>query len=131
MAEWVVPENCRFAKSDEWIRADGAEATIGITDYAQDQLSDLVYIELPSVGQVLNAGEEFGVVESVKASAPLKMPAGGEVIAVNNGLDGNEEIINKEPYDAGWIVRIKVSDASELSSLMDAEAYRVYTQSRA
>jgi glycine cleavage system H protein len=131
MADWNVPKNCRFAKSDEWIRAEGAEATIGITDYAQDQLSDLVYVELPSVGQMLVAGEEFGVVESVKASAPLKMPAGGEVIAVNEALEGNEEIINKEPYEAGWIIRIKITDPSELSSLMDAEAYRAYSQSRA
>jgi glycine cleavage system H protein len=131
MTEWNVPDDCRFAKSDEWIRPEGAEATIGITDYAQDQLSDLVYVELPTVGQVLAAGEEFGVVESVKASAPLKMPAGGEVIAVNDALEGNEEIINSDPYDAGWIIRIKLTDTSELSSLMDADAYRAYNQSRA
>ncbi len=131
MANWNAPDNCKFAGTDEWIRVEGAEAVIGISDYAQEQLSDLVYVELPAVGQVLSVGEEFGVVESVKASAPLKMPVAGEVIAVNDSLDGNEDVINKDPYEAGWIIRIKLANPDDLSSLMDAEAYRAYSESRA
>ena len=131
MANWKAPDNCKFAETDEWIRLEGAEAVIGISDYAQEQLSDLVYVELPAVGQVLSVGEEFGVVESVKASAPLKMPVAGEVIAVNGALDGNEQVINTDPYEAGWIIRIKPTNADDLGSLMDAEAYRAYSESRA
>jgi glycine cleavage system H protein len=123
MGDWKVPDNQRYTKSDEWVRVEGGEAVIGITDYAQDQLSDLVYVELPEVGQTFKVGDEFGVVESVKASAPLKMPVGGEIIAVNMDLEGSEGTINEDPYGKGWLIRIKLTDGDLPSTLLDAAAY--------
>jgi glycine cleavage system H protein len=130
MGDWKVQDNCKYAKSDEWIRFENGEGVIGISDYAQDQLSDLVYVELPEVGESFNEGDEFGVVESVKASAPLKMPVSGEILAVNSELDGNEGTINQDPYGKGWLVRVKLSNPSELDGLMDAAAYTDYSNSR-
>jgi glycine cleavage system H protein len=123
MGDWKVPDNQKYTKSDEWVRVENGEAVIGITDYAQDQLSDLVYVELPEVGQTFNAGDEFGVVESVKASAPLKMPVGGEVISVNMDLEGSEGTINEDPYGKGWLIRVRLSDSNLPSTLLDAAAY--------
>jgi glycine cleavage system H protein len=123
MGDWKVPDNQKYTKSDEWVRVENGEAVIGITDYAQDQLSDLVYVELPEVGETFNAGDEFGVVESVKASAPLKMPVGGEIIAVNMDLEGSEGTINEDPYGKGWLIRIKLTDANLPATLLDAAAY--------
>src|SRR5687768_9474097 len=119
MGNWKVQDNCKYSKTDEWIRVENGEAVIGISDYAQDQLSDLVYVELPEVGDTFTLGQEFGVVESVKASAPLKMPVAGEIIAINGDLEGSEGTINEDPYGKGWLVRIKVTDASGLDALMD------------
>lgn len=130
MGNWKVLENCKYTKTDEWIRVEGEEAVIGISDYAQDQLSDLVYVELPEVGDTFNRGDEFGVVESVKASAPLKMPVAGEIMAVNSDLEGNEGTINEDPYGKGWLVRIKVTDSSGLDSLMNAADYSTYSTER-
>lgn len=130
MAKWKTPADCRYAKSDEWVRVEGAEAVIGITDYAQDALSDIVFIELPSVGTVLKAGEPFGTVESVKAASDLNMPISGEVIAVNSALSDSPEKINADPFGEAWLIRIKPSDLSELEALMDAEAYLKYCEER-
>ncbi len=130
MGDWKTPNDCRFNKSDEWVRVEGGEGVIGITDYAQDQLSDLVYVELPDVGDTVSAGDEIGVVESVKASAPIKTPVSGEVTAVNGDLEGNESTINEDPYGKGWIVRIRLSDPSEVNGLMDAKAYSAYCNER-
>src|SRR5687767_542173 len=130
MGDWKVPDNQKYTKSDEWVRVENGEAVIGITDYAQDQLSDLVYVELPEVGETFKVGDEFGVVESVKASAPLKMPVGGEIIAVNSDLEGSEGMINEDPYGKGWLVRIRITDASGLDALMDASAYSAYSDQR-
>ena len=116
---WSVPEDARYLESDEWIRVEGGEAVIGITDYAQDKLSDVVYVELPDVGKTFAQGAVFGVVESVKAASDLKMPAGGEVVAVNDGLGDTPESVNEDPYGAGWMIRIKLSDPSELEGLLD------------
>jgi glycine cleavage system H protein len=129
MGDWKVPNQLKYTKSDEWVRIENGEAVIGITDYAQDQLSDLVYVELPEVGQTFKAGEEFGVVESVKASAPLKMPIAGEIIAVNEDLEGSESTINEDPYGNGWLVRIKVTDSAQPGTLLDAAAYTVHQNS--
>ncbi|MCA9981951.1 MAG: glycine cleavage system protein GcvH [Anaerolineales bacterium] len=119
-----------YTKHDEWIRVAGDEATIGVSDYAQDALSDIVYLELPEPGETFSAEEEFGVVESVKASSELYMPVSGEVTAINEDLLDEPEKINSDPYGAAWLVKIKLSDASELDGLMDAAAYQTYCDGR-
>lgn len=131
MSDWTIPTSCKYSKTDEWIKAEGQEALVGLSDYAQSQLSDLVFVELPAVGATYSAGQSFGVVESVKAAADINLPASGEIIAVNNELEGAPETINQDPYGKGWIVRIKLSNPSELDSLMDAAAYTAYCNERA
>lgn len=123
MSNWQIPNDYKFTKTDEWIKVDGAEGLIGITDYAQDQLSDVVFVEFPEIGESFDAGETFGVVESVKAAADLKMPVGGEVVAINEALEDTPETVNEDPFGEGWMIRIKLSDPGELDSLMDAAAY--------
>jgi len=124
-----IPAELEYSKSDEWIRTEGEELVIGITDYAQDALGDIVYLELPQVGAQLAPGQSFGVIESVKASSDLYAPVGGEVIAVNAELESNQEPINKDPYGAGWLLRIRPS--GEREELMDAAAYTQYCEDRA
>ncbi|WP_129670607.1 glycine cleavage system protein GcvH [Candidatus Chloroploca sp. Khr17] len=124
-----IPGDLRYSTSDEWVRTEGEEVVIGITDYAQDALGDVVYIELPAVGTVLTPGESFGVIESVKASSDLYAPVGGEVVAVNSDLEGDQEPINQDPYGAGWLLRIRPSGEEE--QLMDATAYAAYCEERA
>lgn len=124
-----IPADLRYSKSDEWVRVEGNEVVIGITDYAQDQLGDIVYLELPQVGASFAPGDSFGVIESVKASSDLYAPVGGEVIAVNSDLEGNQEPINQDPYGAGWLVRMRPSGAEE--ELLDAAAYAAYIEERA
>jgi len=130
MGEWKTLPGAKYTKSDEWVKADGDEALVGLTDYAQDQLSDLVYVELPAVGDTFDQGDVFGVVESVKAAADVNMPVGGEVLAVNGDLEDAPEVINGDPYTGGWIIRIKLADASELDGLMDEQAYTAYCDER-
>jgi glycine cleavage system H protein len=125
-----VPADLRYTEDDEWVRAEGDEAVIGITDYAQDSLSDIVYLELPGVGDSFDSGATFGVVESVKAASDLFMPVSGEVVAVNDDLTGSPEQINHDPYGAAWMIRIRMSDLSELDKLMDAAAYEALLASR-
>jgi glycine cleavage system H protein len=131
MGDWKTPADCKYTKTDEWIRAEGSEALIGLTDYAQDQLSDLVFVEFPAVGDSFAKGEAFGVVESVKAAADVNMPVGGEVVATNEALANSPETINSDPFGAGWLIRIKLSDPPEMDDLMDAAAYAVYCVERA
>ena len=131
MSSWKTPDDCKFTKTDEWIRPEGGEGVIGLSDYAQSQLSDLVFIELPKVGAKFDAGKTFGVVESVKAASDLNMPVGGEVIAVNSALEGTPDAMNSDSYGAGWIIRIKLANPAELDSLMDSKAYAAYCQERA
>ncbi|NKQ34580.1 MAG: glycine cleavage system protein GcvH [Chloroflexi bacterium] len=119
-----------YTKEDEWIKVAGDEATVGVTDHAQDALSDIVYLELPEVGDIFAAGESFGVVESVKASADLYMPVSGEITAVNEDLLDTPELVNTDPYGAAWLVKIKISDAAELDEMMDAAAYAKYLEER-
>ncbi len=125
-----IPADLLYTKEDEWIRVEGEEGVIGVTDYAQDSLSDIVYVELPGEGDALNAGDSFGVVESVKAAADLYMPISGEVLAVNEEIIDAPEMINEDPYGKAWMIRIKITDPSELDGLMDAEAYQKYCEER-
>jgi glycine cleavage system H protein len=118
-----LPEDIRYAEDHEWLRPSEAAARIGISDYAQDQLGDIVFVELPEVGRRLAKGEEFGTVESVKAVSSLYMPVGGEVTAVNEQLAEAPELVNTDPYGQGWIIEIKVADAAEVDTLMDRGAY--------
>ncbi len=116
-----TPSDLRYAKSHEWVRVDGDEVVVGITDYAQDALGDVVYIELPGVGDSFAPGDVFGVVESVKASSDLYAPVGGEVVAVNTALEDDQSAINTAPYGEGWMLRLKPS--GEEGELLDAAAY--------
>lgn len=124
-----IPADLKYSKSDEWVRAEGDEVVIGITDYAQDQLGDIVYLELPQVGASFAPGQSFGAIESVKASSELYAPVGGEVVAVNSALEANQEPINRDPYGAGWLVRLRPSGEQE--ELLDATAYARYCEERA
>lgn len=126
-----IPDDLLYTKEDEWIRIDGEEGAVGLTDYAQDALSDIVYVELPDEGDAFDAGDTFGVVESVKAAADLYMPVKGEISAVNEDLPDMPEIANSDPYGEGWLVKIKLADMSELDDLMDASAYTAYCDERA
>ena len=118
-----LDKTCRYVKSHEWVRVDGDEATVGITDHAQEQLSDIVYVELPEVGDVFEKGEVFATVESVKAAADVYMPIGGEITEVNEELEDAPQLVNEDAFGAAWFARFTVSDLSELDDLMDAEAY--------
>lgn len=125
-----IPNDLRYTEEDEWIRVEGEEATVGITDYAQDSLSDIVYLELPEVGDFFGVGEAFGVVESVKAAADLFMPVSGDIIAINEDLIDTPELVNEDPYGAAWMVKIKMSEPGQLDDLMDAEAYKAFMEER-
>ena len=119
-----VPEGLYYTKEHEWIRVEGDEVVIGITDHAQDALTDIVYIELPEVGEVCEDMGEFAVVESVKSASPIFAPLAGEITAVNEELDEAPELMNEEPYGTGWIIRMKLDDAAAVSSLMSAADYK-------
>jgi glycine cleavage system H protein len=119
----MVPSDLRYTKDHEWVRVDGAEAVIGITAYAADQLGDIVFVELPDVGKALDQFAAFGVVESVKAVSDLFAPVGGEVVSINDGLVGKPEVVNSDPYGAGWMVRVKLADPSQVDELLDGAAY--------
>jgi glycine cleavage system H protein len=116
-----VPEELQYTKSHEWVRTEGDTATVGITDHAQEELGDIVYVELPEEGATFEAGEPFGTVESVKAVSDLYTPVGGEVVEVNGALDASPEKINEDPYGEGWIIKIRVSAAR--AGLLSASDY--------
>lgn len=118
------PENIRYTSEHEWIRVEGDEAFVGITDYAQSELGEIVFIDVPTVGETVGQGEVFGSVEAVKTVSDLNMPVSGEVLEVNEALDAQPELVNNDPYGEGWIIRIAIKDAAELDSLMDAAAYQ-------
>jgi glycine cleavage system H protein len=115
--------HARYAKSHEWTRKDGSEFVIGITDYAQESLSDIVYVELPEVGDKLDRGESFGVVESVKAASDVYMPVDGEIIAVNTELEDSPELVNQDPYGDGWLIRVLPGNAAQFDELLDGAGY--------
>jgi glycine cleavage system H protein len=121
-----VPEELQYTKSHEWIRTEDDTATIGITDHAQEELGDIVYIELPEQGATFEAGDSFGTVESVKAVSDLYTPVGGEVVEVNEGLGDSPEKINEDPYGEGWILKVRVSD--EGAGLLSASEYEQFLE---
>jgi glycine cleavage system H protein len=119
-----IPAELRYAKSHEWLKRESdGNVTVGITDYAQNSLGDITYVQMPKVGATLKAGETFGVVESVKAASDLYAPIAGTVVAVNTALDSAPETVNKAPYDEGWMMKMKPADAAAIDGLLDAAAY--------
>ena len=124
-----VMHDRRYARTDEWLQIDGSNALVGLSDYAQDSLSDIVYVELPSVGDKFDQGQAFGVVESVKAASDLLMPVAGEVTEVNDSVVDKPESLNSDPF-GNWLVKILISDVGQLQDLMDAEAYEAYLATR-
>ncbi len=127
-----IPNDLRYTPDHEWARLeDDGTVTVGITHHAQDALGDVVYVELPEVGAALEAGAQFGVVESVKTVSDLFAPCAGEVVAVNAHLEDAPETINAEPYGAGWLLKLKPDDAGALAALMDADAYRAHCEAEA
>jgi glycine cleavage system H protein len=131
MASLKHPAHLKYTKTDEWVRVEGGEAYIGITDYAQDQLGDIVYIELPwDKGTIVSHEAKFGDIESVKATSELISPLSGEVVKVNEELKDQPELINDNPYEAGWMLVVKMANPDELDSLMNAEQYQTYLQDR-
>ncbi len=130
MADWKTPENAKYTENDEWVIVEGGTAKIGLTDYAQDQLSDIVFVDLPDVGDKASKGEAFATVESVKAASDVYAPVNGEIVAVNSALDDAPETINSDPFGAGWIIEVKLENTADLNDLMDAAAYIKHCESR-
>jgi glycine cleavage system H protein len=122
------PEDLKYTREHEWARKKGANVVIGITEFAQDQLGDVVFVELPSVGDPVKKGESFGVVESTKAVSELFAPLSGKVVEVNDPLTDAPETINEDPYEEGWMITIQPSDPAELDQLMDAKAYKAFVE---
>lgn len=119
-----VPQNLKYTKEHEWVLVEGDVATVGITAFAQGELGDIVYVEIETVGETIDKDEVFGSVEAVKTVSDLFMPISGEILEFNDKLDGEPELVNSDPYGDGWMIKVKVSDPSELDQLMDAEAYK-------
>lgn len=124
----MTPEDLKYYKEHEWVKVENSIATIGITDYAQDALGDIVYLDLPDVGEEVMAGDTVGEIESVKSTADLHTPVSGKVIEINQNAIDNPEIINEQPYGDGWLFKIDLSDPDEINSLMDAKAYDEYIE---
>lgn len=118
-----IPKDLKYTKSHEWVRLEGDLATIGITDHAQSELGDVVYLDLPAIGRTLTTDETFGSVESVKTVSDLYAPVAGEVAEVNTVLEGQSELVNADPYGSGWLIKLKVADAAEVAGLLDAAGY--------
>jgi glycine cleavage system H protein len=123
LSELDLPDNLNYSEDHEWAVAEGDTIRIGISDYAQDQLGDIVYVDLPQLGDTFSKGDEFGTVESVKAVSELFMPIAGEVVGVNTNLEESPDLVNKDPYAQGWMVDIRPDDSSEIENLMDKTAY--------
>jgi glycine cleavage system H protein len=124
----MVPKELKYSKSHEWVKQEGNNVVIGITDYAQEELGDIVFVELPKTGRQLKQQESFGVAESVKAVSDLFSPVSGKVIAINEALGKQPELVNKEPYTGGWMIKVELAAAAELAGLMSAEAYEKLIQ---
>jgi glycine cleavage system H protein len=119
-----VPENLLYTKDHEWLRVEGENGYIGITDFAQSELGDIVFIEIETLGETIEKGEVFGTIEAVKTVSDMFMPVGGEILEVNPALGESPDVVNKDPYGKGWMIRIKISDPSELAELLDPEKYK-------
>ena len=123
VSELQLPDDVRYTEDHEWARAEGEKTKAGISDYAQDQLGDIVYVELPQTGDSFDKGQEFGTVESVKAVAELYMPVGGTILAVNSALEKSPELVNKDPYGDGWMIEIEPIDPAQFDALMKKDVY--------
>ena len=130
MAQWNIPADLKYTKTDEWIRLEGEEAIVGISDYAQSSLSTLTFVDLPKVGAAFKAGEQFGAVESTKAASEIYLPVAGTITATNTALENDPETINNDPYGAGWLVRLKLANAADINGLLDAAAYTKHCEER-
>lgn len=124
-----IPENLKYTKDHEWIKIDGDEAYVGITDYAQNELGDIVFVEIETEGENLDKEEVFGTVEAVKTVSDIFMPISGEVMEVNSKLEDSPEIVNKDPYGEGWLIKVKISDKSELDDLLEGGKYKELIES--
>lgn len=124
-----IPENLKYTKDHEWIKVEGEFAFIGISDYAQSQLGDIVYVEVETVGETLEKGESLGTIEAVKTVEDVYMPVSAEIMEFNEKLKTNPDLLNKDPYGEGWIAKVKLTNPAELGDLMDAEAYKAYLES--
>ncbi|PJF22516.1 MAG: glycine cleavage system protein H [Phototrophicales bacterium] len=124
------PSDLKYAKSDEWVRIDGNTAVVGLSDYAQDALNDIVYVELPEVGDTFEKGAVFGSVESVKAASDIYLPVAGKVLEVNTRLEDEPELINSDPYGDGWLLKIELTSEADTSDLMSADDYAAYCEDR-
>jgi glycine cleavage system H protein len=122
----MEPADRKYSKEHEWVKLDGGLAIVGITDYAQEQLGDIVYVELPQPGDTLTQFESFGIIESVKAASDLYAPIGGEVVAVNEELVDRPELVNEDPYEDGWMLKVQLEDESDIDKLMTAEEYQAH-----
>jgi glycine cleavage system H protein len=120
----LVPDDLRYAETHEWIRVDGATGTVGVTDHAQAELTDVVYVELPNIGTIVEAHQAVAVVESVKAASDIYAPVGGEIVGVNDVLETNPALVNTDPYNAGWLFKLKLSIPDEVAGLKSAAEYR-------
>ncbi len=118
-----IPANLKYTKDHEWVKIEGDIATVGVTDFAQSELGDIVFVEIDTEGETLDQEEVFGTIEAVKTVSDLFMPLGGEIIEFNTEIEANPELVNTDPYGAGWMVKVKISDASQVEGLLDAEAY--------
>ena len=118
------PQNLKYTNEHEWIRVEGDIAYVGITDYAQEQLGDIVFVDIPTVGETLEAGETFGTIEVVKTISDLFLPLAGEILEQNEALEENPELVNKDPYGKGWIIKVKIEDEAQLDGLLNADAYK-------
>lgn len=121
-----IPDDLKYSKEHEWVRLNGKVATVGITDYAQEQLGEIVFVELPDEGETLEKSDSFGVVESVKSVSDVFTPLSGHVVEVNEPLVDSPEIVNEEPYGEGWLIKMEIEDSKELSDLMTADQYRAF-----
>jgi glycine cleavage system H protein len=130
VADYEIPRDLRYTREDEWCRVEGNRLVVGVTDYAQQQLGDIVFVELPAVGSTVERGEPFGVIESVKAVSDLYSPVSGEVVEVNGDLADHPENVNEDCYADGWMITIEMSDPDEIESLLDAARYRTHVEER-
>jgi len=127
----MFDRDARYLRTHEWAKKDGSLVAVGLTAYAVEQLGDIVYMELPEVGKLLNAGEAFGVVESVKSASEMNAPVGGTVVAANTAVCDNPDILKKDAYGIGWLIKLEPADAAQFDGLMDADAYRTYLDTEA
>ena len=122
-----IPDDLKYTKDHEWVKVEGDLAIIGITDFAQNELGDIVYVEVGTLGETLDQEETFGTIEAVKTVSDLFMPVGGEITAFNDDIESSPDIVNKDPYGKGWIIKVKMSDAAEVESLLTAKQYKEHT----